>query len=163
MITGRVERVRGRKYHASHRAMVLGPSTVTSLHVVNSYQDLIVWKKAIALVLETYRLTKAFPEDECFGLTVQIRRAAISIASNIAEGHGRHHTADFCRFLSMARGSVKEVESDLVIAEGLGFLTAKDLGHARSLSDEIRRMLSGLQRRLRRTPTKPARANSRLR
>jgi four helix bundle protein len=131
--------------------------------VINSYQDLIVWQKAIALVLESYRLTKAFPDDERFGLTTQIRRAAVSIASNIAEGHGRHHRGDFCRFLSMARGSVKEVESDFVIAQGLGFLAADDLRHARSLSDEISRMLSGLQRKLRRTPTKSSPANSRPR
>jgi four helix bundle protein len=129
--------------------MVPAATAVISSAVIQSFHELIVWKKAIALVVETYRLSKAFPKDERFGLTAQIRRAAVSIPSNIAEGHGRHHTREFCRFLSMARGSVKEVESDFAIAEVLQFLTAADLRSARSLSDEVSRMLSGLQRKLR--------------
>jgi four helix bundle protein len=117
--------------------------------VIQSFQDLVVWPKAIALVIETYRISRPFPDEERFGLTAQIRRAVVSVPSNIAEGHGRHHTADFCRFLSIARGSVKEVECDYVIAEKLAYVTADDLSLARSLSDEISRMLSGLQRTLR--------------
>ncbi|MDQ3994303.1 MAG: four helix bundle protein [Actinomycetota bacterium] len=73
--------------------------------MIESYRDLIVWKKAIALVFEIYGLSRRFPADERFGLTAQLRRAAISIPSNIAEGHGRHHhRAEYRRFLSMARG-----------------------------------------------------------
>jgi four helix bundle protein len=117
--------------------------------MIESHQDLIVWKKAIALVFETYRLSRAFPADERFGLTAQIRRAAVSIPSNIAEGHGRHHLGDYCRFLSIARGSVKELETHFVIAEGLHFVESADLRRARSLSGEVSRMLSTLHRKLR--------------
>jgi|SRR5688572_27382275 len=117
--------------------------------MIQSYQDLVVWPKAIALVFETYRLSRRYPDEERFGLTSQIRRAAVSVPSNIAEGHGRHHTPDYCRFLSIARGSVKELETHFVIAEGLGYVTAADLQRARSLGDEVSRMLSALQRKLR--------------
>jgi four helix bundle protein len=117
--------------------------------MIESYKDLMVWKKAMELVFETYRLSRGFPSDERFGLTSQIRRAAVSIASNIAEGHGRHHLGDYCRFLSMARGSVKELETDLLIAERLRFASTGDIEQALSLSEEISRMLSTMQRKLR--------------
>jgi four helix bundle protein len=127
--------------------MALVPRLV-AFRVAESYQDLLVWQKAIELATEVYRISREFPADERFGLTAQIRRAAVSIASNIAEGHGRHHTADYCRFLSFARGSAKEVETDLVIAERLTYVQSSELRMARSLADEISRMLSGLQRKL---------------
>jgi four helix bundle protein len=117
--------------------------------VIQSYQDLIVWQKAIDLVVESYRLTRRLPAAERFGLVPQIQRAAVSVAANIAEGHGRHHRDDYRQFLSIARGSLKELETHFVIVERLGFLTAADLRRARSLSDEVSRMLSALQRRLR--------------
>jgi len=117
--------------------------------MIQSYQDLVVWQKGIELVLEAYRICRAIPDDERFGLMAQLRRAAISVPSNIAEGHGRHHTADFCRFLSMSRGSTKEVETHFVIAERLGYVAVSDLHGARSLSDEVSRMLTGLQKKLR--------------
>jgi four helix bundle protein len=128
------------------------PTTIAS-SMIESYKDLVVWKKAIELVFETYRLTRTFPRDERYGLTAQLRRAAVSIASNIAEGHGRHHLGDYCRFLSIARGSVKELETHFVIAEGLDYVTAAELARARSLSDEVSRMLSAMQRTLR-TPAR---------
>ena len=124
------------------------PTTIAS-SMIESYKDLVVWKKAIELVFETYRLTRTFPRDERYGLTAQLRRAAVSIASNIAEGHGRHHLGDYCRFLSIARGS----ETHFVIAEGLDYVTAAELARARSLSDEVSRMLSAMQRKLR-TPAR---------
>jgi four helix bundle protein len=117
--------------------------------MIESYRDLIVWKKAMALVFEIYRLTRRFPADERFGLTAQIRRAVLSIPANIAEGHGRHqHRIEYRRFLSMARGSDKEVETYLLIAEGLGFVATKDLEKARSLCDQLSRMLNAMQRKL---------------
>jgi four helix bundle protein len=117
--------------------------------MIRSYQDLIVWQKAVDLTVETYRLTRALPNEERFGLTAQIRRAAVSIPANIAEGHGRHHRDDFRQFLSIARGSLKELETHFVIAERLSFLTASQLRHARSLCDEVSRMLSTLRRKVR--------------
>ena len=117
--------------------------------VIQSHEDLIVWRKAMDLVFEIYRVTSSFPVAERFGLTAQMRRAAVSIPSNIAEGHGRHHRADYCRFLSIARGSVKELETLLVIAAGLKFATTDQLALARSHCDELSRMLTSLQRKLR--------------
>jgi four helix bundle protein len=117
--------------------------------VIRSYRDLVVWQKAVELAVEAYRVSRHFPEDERFGLSAQLRRAAVSLASNIAEGHTRHHTADYCRFLSFARGSVSEVETDLVIAERLTYVEAGALQTARALSGEVSRMLSVLQRKLR--------------
>jgi len=81
-----------------------------------------VWKKAVEFTVEVYRLTETFPKDERFGLTSQIRRAAVSIAANIAEGAGRKSDRDFLRFLSMAQGSASEVETEIVIAHKLTYL-----------------------------------------
>jgi four helix bundle protein len=122
---------------------------VLASDVIESHEDLIVWQKGMELVFETYRLSRPFPADERFGLTAQMRRAAVSIPSTIAEGHGRHHRRDYCRFLSMARGSVKELETQLAIAEGLRFAAHADLERARSLCEELSRMLTTLQRKLR--------------
>ena len=117
--------------------------------MIQSYEDLIVWQKAIELEVETYRITEALPSDERFGLISQMRRAAVSIAANIAEGHGRHHGDDFRQFLSIARGSLKELETYFVLAERLGFLHKSRLRRARSLCNEVSRMLSTLHRKLR--------------
>jgi four helix bundle protein len=117
--------------------------------MIESYQDLIVWQKAIELVVESYHLTRKLPSTERFGLVSQIQRAAVSIPANIAEGHGRHFRGDYRQFLSIARGSLKELETHFVISERLGFLTEADLRRARALSDEVSRMLSALHRKLR--------------
>jgi four helix bundle protein len=117
--------------------------------MIQSYRDLIVWQKSIDLVVESYRLTRRLPTSERFGLISQIQRAAVSIPANIAEGHGRHHRDDYRQFLSIARGSLKELETHSVIIEKLGYLSAADLRRARSLCDEVSRMLSSLHRRLR--------------
>jgi four helix bundle protein len=91
--------------------------------VVNCYKDLIVWQKAMDLTEMVYQATKAFPREELYGLTNQVRRAAVSIPSNIAEGQARQSTAEFRNFLSLARGSLAEVETQLMIAQRLGYLT----------------------------------------
>jgi len=84
--------------------------------MIRKYQQLIVWQKAMLLVSEIYRLTQGFPDNEKFGLTSQLRRAAVSVPSNIAEGSGRGSDKDFCRFLYQARGSLTEIETQLLIA-----------------------------------------------
>lgn len=89
---------------------------------IKSYRDLEVWQRARDLALEMYRDTQGFPSDERYGLTSQLRRALVSVAANIAEGQARVHTGDFIRHLSMARGSIAEVETLLEIASGLGYM-----------------------------------------
>jgi len=111
------------------------------------YRDLIVWQKAIAFVTEIYRITKEFPKDEMYGLTSQIRRAAVSIPSNFAEGQGRLTRGEFRQFLGHARGSYAEVETQLIIARNLGFVQNSD-----DLFDrlaEVGRLLNGLLNSLR--------------
>ena len=87
----------------------------------NSYKDLIVWQRAIELSVAIYKLTAKFPREEIYGLTNQLRRAGLSVASNIAEGYGRFSTKEYKNFLSIARGSVLEVQTQLLIAERLAF------------------------------------------
>lgn len=111
---------------------------------VRSYKDLIVWQKSMDLVEMIYQVTKAFPKEELYGLTNQLRRAAISIPSNIAEGHARSSTAEFIRFLSIARGSLAEVETRLLIAQRLGYLSDDQLAPVLSLQIEINKMTNGL-------------------
>src|SRR5262245_52079237 len=89
---------------------------------VRHYSDLIAWQKAMDLVMQIYKITREFPPEERFGLTNQLRRAAVSVPSNIAEGQGRHATRDFLRCLSIAYGSLQEVETQLVIASRLDYL-----------------------------------------
>ena len=88
---------------------------------IESHRDLIVWQKATAMVTEIYRATRGFPREEMFGLTSQLRRSAVSVASNIAEGQGRLSKGEFRQFLGQARGSLIEMENQLVIAGNLGF------------------------------------------
>jgi four helix bundle protein len=85
--------------------------------VVNSYRDLRVWQHAMTLAADCYRLTKDFPKEETFGMTSQIRRASASIAANIAEGHGREQTRSFIQFLRIAQGSLKELETHILLAD----------------------------------------------
>ncbi len=87
-----------------------------------NYRDLHVWQRSIELVATIYQMTKAFPDDERFGLTNQIRRSAVSIPSNTAEGFGRLSTGDYARFLTIARGSLLELETQLIIAQRLDYL-----------------------------------------
>ena len=86
---------------------------------IRDHKDLTIWRKSLDLVVEVYRLTRSFPKEEQYGLVSQLRRAAVSIPSNIAEGHERIHRQDYVRFLSISRGSIAEVETQVLIAERL--------------------------------------------
>jgi four helix bundle protein len=116
---------------------------------VKSYKDLIVWKKSVTLVCDIYRMTSQFPRDERFGLTAQLRRAAVSIPSNIAEGHGRATRGEYLNALSVARGSAHEVETLILISQRLDFGQQASAGELIAEIDEIIRMLSRLHSRLR--------------
>jgi len=115
---------------------------------VRDYRELIVWQKAMDLVIEAYRLTRAFPREELYGLTNQVRRAAVSIPSNIAEGQARQSKAEFRNFLSIAQGSRAEVETQLTIAMRLDYITNEDARLSLSLLIEIQKMLATLLKRL---------------
>jgi four helix bundle protein len=115
---------------------------------ISSYRDLLVWQKAITLVTACYRLTASFPPDERFGLTSQLRRAAVSIPANIAEGQGRGTPKSFAQFLWIANGSRAEVETHIVIAEQLGFVARSEAEPILEMLSEIGRMLTGLRRSL---------------
>jgi four helix bundle protein len=112
--------------------------------MAQSYEDLVVWQRAMQLTTVVYRLTQNFPREELYGLTSQIRRAAVSIASNIAEGQGRNNTGEFRQFLGIARGSNCEVQTLLQIAQNLSLGKRELIDEARTLSREIRKMLYGL-------------------
>nr|WP_313206284.1 four helix bundle protein [Rhizobium lusitanum] len=116
---------------------------------INSYQDLTVWQRAMDLAVECYALTKEFPKEEIYGLVSQIRRASVSIAANIAEGYGREATRAYVHHLKIAQGSLKELETHLIISTRVGVVTLDQVGSAISMSDEIGRMLRSLIRRLR--------------
>jgi four helix bundle protein len=111
---------------------------------VRSYQDLVVWQKAMDSVMEVYKASGAFPKAEQFGLTNQVRRAAVSIPSNIAEGQGRQTTRDFLNFLSMSRGSLQEVETQVLIGERLGYINENNRQEIVKQIAEVGRLLSGL-------------------
>jgi four helix bundle protein len=114
-----------------------------------SYEDLKVWRKSIELTKHIYELTSKFPDSEKFGLTNQLRRASVSIASNIAEGCGRNTQGEFVQFLGIASGSVAEVTTQIIIALELGFITQSDFEEAKHKAVEIGKMLSGLKRSIR--------------
>jgi four helix bundle protein len=115
---------------------------------VRNYSDLIAWQKAMDLVERVYMATKLFPKEELYGLSSQIRRAVVSIPSNIAEGQGRSSTKEFQNFLSIAHGSLREVETQLMIAQRLGYLTAEELKSMLDLAAEVGRLTKGLQNSL---------------
>jgi four helix bundle protein len=115
---------------------------------IKHYRDLIVWQKAVELVVVIYRITTKFPHAELYGLTSQIRRAAISIPSNIAEGQGRNTTRDFIHFLSIAHGSLKEMETQVIISQRLGFIEDKETSLIIESTNEIGRLISGLSKAL---------------
>ena len=115
---------------------------------LKGYRRLIVWERAMELVVEVYRLTRSLPKEELYALTDQIRRSVVSIPSNISEGNGRGTNKEYVRFLSIARGSHYELETQLLICVRLGYLTEDDIDKAMSLCDEIGRMLNALITRL---------------
>ena len=115
---------------------------------IESYRDLDVWQLAMDIVVEIYRVTKMFPSDERFGLTSQLRRAAVSIPSNIAEGHSRLGAGEYRRFVSIARGSVGEVETQLAVAARLDLSTAELTASLDLQLGRLSKMLFSLYRRL---------------
>jgi four helix bundle protein len=112
------------------------------------HENLDVWKKAMDFVVDVYKSTNSFPNDERFGLISQIRRASVSIAANIAEGAGRKSTKEFLNFLSIAQGSTSEVETELLISMRLNYLPEKDYQGLAVKLDEIGRMITGLSNHL---------------
>ena len=120
---------------------------------VGGYKDLLVWRKGIELVKEIYKLTKPYPADERFGLVSQMRRAAVSIPSNIAEGQARKTTGEFIQFLSHAEGSLAELDTQIVLAVELGFSNNGQVASATELVSELKRMLNGLRRTLQKAVT----------
>jgi four helix bundle protein len=112
------------------------------------FEDLVVWQRAMDLVRAIYEVTRSFPPDERFGLTAQLRRAAVSIPSNIAEGHARHTTTDYIRFVAMAEGSLAEARTQLRIGSDLGYCQSAAIADMLNEMTEIRRMLNALRRSL---------------
>lgn len=115
-----------------------------------NYRGLKVWQTGMELAREVYRLTRSFPRQEVYGLSSQIQRAAVSIAANIAEGHARDSTKEFLRHLSIARGSLAELETFLLLAEELGYCTHDEIARIFNKCQEEGRMLNGLQTKLKR-------------
>ena len=115
---------------------------------IASYRDLDAWQLGMEIVVEIYRLTKSFPPEEKFGLTAQLRRAAIAIPSNIAEGHSRLGAGEFRRFVSIARGSVGEIDTQIAVAVALNFIGADEVASLSAQLDRLSKMLFGLYRRL---------------
>lgn len=110
----------------------------------NSYRDLVVWQEAMNFVAMVYELSATFPKDERFGLVSQVRRAAVSVPSNIAEGQGRSSSGEFLLFLGNAKGSLHEVETQLLVAHRLGFIGEPGLQRANEQLDKVTRLLNGL-------------------
>lgn len=106
---------------------------------IRSFEDLLIWQKAIAFAKEVYSLTRRWPKEEQFGLISQVREAAVSVSSNIAEGHARQGR-EFAHFLSIARGSLAEAASQLILGVELGYSQRHEIAPARELAGEIRRM-----------------------
>jgi four helix bundle protein len=115
---------------------------------MNNFRELKVWKKAMKLVKEIYLSTNYFPNEEQFGLTNQIRRCAVSIPSNIAEGAGRNSSKDFNRFLSISLGSYFELETQIIISKELKFLDLEKFTSIENELIEIQKMIRGLQKSL---------------
>lgn len=111
---------------------------------INSYKDLIVWQKSIALVTSIYELSKTFPSEEKFGVVSQLNRAAVSIPSNIAEGWGRESSKNYLQFLKIARGSVMETETLLVISKNLNFINDTQFSSIINEVEEVSKILQGL-------------------
>jgi len=116
---------------------------------MHNFKKLSVWQKSIELTKEIYLLTNKFPEEELYGLTSQIRRSSISIPSNIAEGAGRNTGNDFIRFLDIANGSAFELETQIILAFNLKYITKNDMTSILNKIEEIQKMIYGLKNKLR--------------
>jgi four helix bundle protein len=121
-----------------------------------SYRELVAWRKAMLLVREIYDATRTFPKEELYGLTNQLRRAAVSVPSNIAEGQARFSPKEFCHFLSHARGSLVELETQLLIAQDLGYLSAITSTTLLEHAAELGRALNGLIASIKNAASPPA-------
>ena len=115
---------------------------------VKTYRDLLIWQKSMILVTKVYNTSKKFPNDEAYGLTSQIRRCAISIPSNLAEGYGRNSTNEYVRFLRIATGSLYELQTQMEISFNLHYIDRSEFDELYEQSREIERMLSSLIRKL---------------
>lgn len=115
---------------------------------MNGFRDLIVWEKAYKLALDVYKITKIFPKDELYALTNQLRRAAISISANIAEGYERQHRKEYVQFLSIAKGSLGEVETYLMFAKDLAYFKKSEYDSLEGMRQEVGKLLRGLIRSL---------------
>ncbi|MBP8063071.1 MAG: four helix bundle protein [Brevundimonas sp.] len=111
---------------------------------IRSHRDLLVWQRAMDIAVATYELTKRYPREELFGLTSQSRRAAASVSANIAEGYGRGTKQAYVNFLRISRGSLKELETHLVLAERVGLASSESTRDLLKHADELGRMLHGL-------------------
>ncbi|MDD2710512.1 MAG: four helix bundle protein [Verrucomicrobiae bacterium] len=122
---------------------------------MKTYRDLFAWQKAMSLVTEIYRMTGMFPKEEIYGITSQMRRCAVSIPSNIAEGYGRHSRDDYLRFLQMAMSSLFEIQTQMEIAMNLKYVEKNQFDEVYQSSREIERILAGLIQSVRVSPSKP--------
>ena len=119
---------------------------MSTLSKIESYKDLLIWQKGMELVKLTYLITQSFPDEEKFGLTSQLRRSAISIPSNIAEGYGRGTKAQYINYLRIARGSLSELETQFIICKELEFLA--EISEAIALIEEESKMINSLVKKL---------------
>ena len=115
---------------------------------IETYRDLIVWQKAVDLIVTSYQLSKRLPATETYGLASQIQRAAVSVAANIAEGFGRKQLGDYLQHLSISNGSLKELETHFIVIVRLGLVKSEDVDPALRQAEEIGRMLAGLIQKL---------------
>jgi len=115
---------------------------------LKSFKDLIVWQKAYKLTLDVYRLTEKFPKHEQYGLSSQIRRSAVSVVSNIAEGYSRKGRGEYINFLSMSYASLSEFETQLLLAKDLGYITENEIKEPLSIKDEVGGMLFSIRQKL---------------
>jgi four helix bundle protein len=120
---------------------VIGRRDLENKIAARSFRELIVWQRSIQLAVAIYKLTRAFPREEMYGITSQMRRTAVSIPSNIAEGQGRLSTGEFRQFLGIARGSNFELQTQIEIARALGIGEAKQIDETESLSHEVGKMI----------------------
>ena len=115
---------------------------------INSYRDLLVWRKGMELVKRVYLITRNFPPDERFGLTIQMRRAAVSVPSNIAEGQARQGRKEFIQFLSHAEGSLAELDTQLILALELGYCQESEASQIAATIAELQKMIAALRRKV---------------
>jgi four helix bundle protein len=137
---------------------ISAPNTISRNNGAQSYRDLLVWQKSMALAKEIYKITSGLPAEEKFGLISQMRRATVSVPSNIAEGQARNTTGEFVQFISHAEGSLAELDTQLTLAVELNFLSSERARFCMDSIVELRRMLNGLRRAV--TGQKPSARHS---